>query len=451
MKTIIKISALFILLFSIVNCNKDETVIVEPDPVQEEPTGEQEEPDEQGESGEEVSLESIFPLEGPKETVVTVTGNNFGTDVDAVSIFINGKEMSILSIDDSEIQFEVVPKTFTGEVELRFGTQSFFPGTFDYEVTATVSTLAGASQGNSDGFGGNAKFHSPIGLALDATGNLYVSDSQNHRIRTIAPDGLVSTFAGSEQGFDNGTIANATFDRPGGLHMDTLGSLYVADMGNKAIRKIDSNGNVFIAAREFTNADGSTLQLNNLQDYAIDSKGNRYISDIGHDKIFKIAPDGSWTTIGTTEGDMDGAADMAKFNAPYGLAVGVDDTIYVVDSGNHKIKKINPDGSVHTVAGSIAGIVDGPALEAQFTYPEGIVIDSHNNIYVSDTGGFRIRMISGHDSIVSTLAGGGPGNTDGPGAEAQFSFPRDIVIDSTETILYASDYGNNRIRKIVLE
>lgn len=438
MKTIIKTINIIVVLLVLVSCSKDNTTIVELDPVQEEPQG-------------EVSLENIFPLEGPKETVVTVTGNNFGTDSEAVSIFINGKEMPILSIEDSEIQFEVLPKTFTGEVELRFSDQSFSPGIFEYEITTTVSTFAGSTEGHADGLGSEAKFYFPRDIVLDERGKLYVADHENHRIRDINSEGFVFTYTGSEEGFDNGNLSTATFNKPRGLFIDDQGSIYVADQGNDAIRKIDPNGNVFIAFQNFENESGGTDHIKAPFDYALDSKGNAYIVELVNNRILKRMSDGTVMAIGDgTPGHKDGPGASAQFIEPTALAIDANDNVYVVDNGNHKIRMIDENGVVSTVAGTVKGDQDGHISQAQFYYPSDITLDVHGNMYITDSGNHKIKKISA-GGTVTTLAGNESGNNDGLGSDAQFGYPFGLVVNAEGTLLYVADTFNHRIRKIVME
>jgi len=182
---------------------------------------------------------------------------------------------------------------------------------------------------------------------VGSSGNVYVADQVNHRIRKITPAGVVSTFAGSTEGFADGAGNTAQFNYPTGVAVDSSDNVFVADSGNHRIRKITPAGVVS-------------------------------------------------TFAGTgTEGFANGAGNTAQFNFPGGVAVGSSDNVFVADQFNHRIRKITPAGVVSTFAGTGAeGHADGTATEAQFNYPAGVAVDSSGNVYVADLGNNRIRKIT---------------------------------------------------------
>lgn len=175
-----------------------------------------------------------------------------------------------------------------------------------------------------------------------------------------------------------------------------------------------------------------------------------YVGDEGNHKIRKITPDGLVSTLaGSTEGFADGTGVSAKFRYPLEVTLDKSDNIYVVDHANHKIRKITPSGFVSTLAGSFQGFADGTGTSARFDYPKGITIDTKGTIYVADTFNYKIRKIT-PDGIVSTVAGSTAGYAEGSGGSAQFNRLDGIVIDSENTI-YVCDTGNHKIRKITQE
>jgi DNA-binding beta-propeller fold protein YncE len=224
----------------------------------------------------------------------------------------------------------------------------------------TVVTLAGGARGYRDGPGTAARFGGRAGLAVDPQGNVLVADTYTNRIRRVSPSGLVSTVAGPlEQdwafavGYADGPAPEARFHNPRGVAVDRAGDVYVADTANHTVRLISPGEN-----------------------------GSLVVS----------------TLAGAKEpGFVDGARPTARFNYPRSVAVDSAGNLYVADMGNHAIRQITPQGVVSTVAGTGApGYVDGPATEAQFRLPEGVAVDSDDNLIVADTGNHRIRKIVLH-------------------------------------------------------
>jgi sugar lactone lactonase YvrE len=278
--------------------------------------------------------------------------------------------------------------------------------------TVIVSTLAGSGkQGFADGKGSAARFSYLGGIAVDAEGNLYVTD--NSRIRKITPEGEVSTFAGGECCYyDRGRINPARFTDPIDIAIDATGNLYVLDQWKPKIRKVTPEGKVSIFVD-----DG----FNDPNRIAIDAEGNLYVSEGG--RIRKITPEKKFSTF---------------VSANYGIAaIAIDaaGNLYVSDYDNHRIRKVTPDGKASTLAGSgKEGFVDGKGSAARFNYPAGNAIDAVGNLYVPDNG--RIRKIT-PEGNVTTLAG----NVKNHGS---------IAIDA-EGNLYVVDTQNPRIRKIVIQ
>lgn len=315
----------------------------------------------------------------------------------------------------------------------------------------TVSLFAGSGYGYLDGSALYAKFSSPSGMVMDSSGNMYICDSNNNRIRKITPAGVVSTFAGSTFGFLDGIGTAAQFNYPNGLTIDTEGNIYVVDKNNHKIRKITSAGVVTTVAGSsvgFTNGLGTSAQFNSPSGIAVDANGNLYITDTQNHKIRKIDTNGNVTTFaGSTQGAADGTGTSAQFYFPQGIAIDNSGNLYVTDY-THRVRKIYPTGVVVTIAGSSftsQGYVDGPAATAKFDYPCGLALDSYGNIYVADYFNNKIRKIA-TDGMVSTFAGSSLGYQDGPVETAKFNFPYGLFLASNG--LYVADTSNNCIRKI---
>jgi sugar lactone lactonase YvrE len=306
------------------------------------------------------------------------------------------------------------------------------------EAQAQVSTFAGSStRGSSDGTGVAASFSTLQAVAVDTNGTVYVADTDNHMIRKISPTGVVTTLAGSTTpGSANGTGTAARFKYPDGVAVDLSGNVYVADWGNHMIRKIAPDGVVTTLAGSTapgsTDGNGPSAQFNGPGGLAVDANGNLYVADIGNHMIRKIAPDGVVTTLAgsTTRGAANGRGAAASFNSPNNLRLDADGNIYVADSFNHMIRKITPDGLVTTVAGSTTpGFADGTGAGARFFEPWGIGVDASGYLYVVESRNSVIRKIT-PDGVVTTLAGSQTrGSADGIGAAAQFKDLYDVTTD----------------------
>ncbi len=320
----------------------------------------------------------------------------------------------------------------------------------------TVSTLAGSGiVGSADGVGNVASFYWPTGITVDSFGNVYVADMQNNKIRKISTSGLVNTLAGSgSYGSANGTGTSASFKGPSGVAIDGFGNIYIADTYNQKIRKISPSGIVSTFAGSGSNgsSDGtsSSASFDGVRGIAIDSIGNLYVADMYNHKIRKINPSGVVSTLAGSglAGSSDVAGASASFTNPTGVAVDGSGNVYVSDQGNHKIRKVSPTGIVSTLAGSgLAGNSDGEGAEASFNMPTGLTIDASGNLYVADAYNNNIRKVT-PSGIVSTVAGNGTvGSVDGVGAAAKFNYPNGIAIDRAG-YLYVADLANQKIRKI---
>ncbi|MDR1850346.1 MAG: immunity 26 domain-containing protein, partial [Zoogloeaceae bacterium] len=305
------------------------------------------------------------------------------------------------------------------------------------------------------------RFYSPFGIAIDATGNLYVADMQNDSIRKVTPNGEVSTLAGGEKGFADGQGRAARFSSPFGIAIDATGNLYVADRSNHRIRKVTPDGEVSTLAGGgdegggCVDGEGSVARFEYPSDIAIDAAGNLYVADHDNNRIRKITPKGEVSTLaggGPTGCDSgayaDGQGSAARFNAPSGIAIDAAGNLYVTDEDNCRIRKVTPDGEVSTIAGSDwRGFADGEGSAARFYKPCGITADAAGNLYVVDLYNNRIRKVT-PDGKVSTLAGSGEkGFADGEGSVARFKLPDSIAVDAAGN-LYVTDTQNHRIRKI---
>jgi sugar lactone lactonase YvrE len=262
--------------------------------------------------------------------------------------------------------------------------------------------------GFADGPAASAQFAEPGGMAIDSAGIIYVADTNNHRIRKIDRSGNVTTLAGSGvEGFANGQGTAARFNRPGGIAVDSAGILYVADSQNYRICKIDRNSNVTTLAGStlgYAEGQGTAAQFNYLYAIAVDSTGIVYVADGENIRVRKIDTSSNVTTLaGGTLGFLNGQGTAAQFRGLTGVAVDSAGIVYVADSGNHRIRKIDINSNVTTFAGSgVSGFNDAEVSAAQFNYPNVVAVDLAGNVYVAEGGG-KIRKIN-TNSKVTTLA-----------------------------------------------
>jgi formylglycine-generating enzyme required for sulfatase activity len=310
-----------------------------------------------------------------------------------------------------------------------------------------VTTLAGSGTAAfADGQGTAASFSAPSKIAVDKIGNIYVSDSWNNKIRKITPSGIVTTIAGSGSfGFSDGQGALARFANPNGVAVADSGNIYVADSYNNRIRKITPDGNVTTLAGSgdtgasgmaFSDGLGAAARFAYPIDLYVDKNENIYVADMFNGRIRKITPNGNVITL------------TSGLYYPKGVVLDQIGNIYVAEEGNSRILKITSDSNVTTLAGSgNFGFADGQGTAASFKYPVGIALDQSGNFYVADNENHRIRKINSSGNVTTLAGSGTEGFADGNGALANFDTPYGVAVNGSGNI-YVADFGNNRIRKI---
>ncbi len=314
--------------------------------------------------------------------------------------------------ESSVVQGEIiVERKGLGSVLLRYAID-LYEGTFEGTITDRTNTVwefslfAGSyyDSGSTDGLGSAARFNSPSGIARDRLGNLFLADTANHVIRRITPAGQVTTFAGvaGQAGLANGCDTEVRFNSPRGVAVDTLGFVYVADTGNRVIRRITPEGKVS-------------------------------------------------TFAGTGDsGSSDGPGSSATFMAPYGIALAADGVLYISDAEAHTVRRIGTDAAVSTLAGKagVSGARNASGTSAEFHAPRGLTEFAPGVLLVCDSGNHCLRQIVVKNRAVSTFAGGlgVSGDVDGSVVNARFLYPSGVTAQSG--IAYVADTGNGTIRRI---
>lgn len=323
------------------------------------------------------------------------------------------------------------------------------------------STIAGsAGQGSVNGTGANAQFYNPGGVAMDWSNNIYVADTGNDVIRKITPNGSVSTFAGSPGVAGSSDGANALFNSPQALAVDSSGNVYVADTGNFTIRKITPAGVVSTLAGSAGVAGSTDGQSTNAEFFepegiALDGSGNLYVADTWNHTIREITSAGAVTTLAGLAGNFgssNGVGSSAQFYEPQGITVAPSGNIFVADTGNNTIRQITPVGAVTTLAGSAGnfGSTDANGPSASFDSPAGISADASGNLYVADSLNNTIRIVTPAGQV-TTIAGtaGNFGSADGTNGSAQFWGAQGIAVNPTNSsFICIADTGNSIVRQL---
>ena len=333
-----------------------------------------------------------------------------------------------------------------------------------------ISTVAGNGNGSYSGDGGQATSGSlaePAGVTSDAFGDLYIADRDNNRVREVTPNGLILTVAGNGANTfagDGGAATNASLSYPAGVALDAAGNLFIADQYNQRVRRVDINGSITTVAGDgyegnngYTGDGGAATNasLAYPSGVAMDAAGNLYIADTEDQLIPRVDTNGIITTVaggGWYELGDGGAATNAGLGAPGSVVLDAAGNLYVADQDNNRIRKVAANGSITTVAGNGSGSYSGDggaATNAGLDDPASVAVDAAGNLYIADSYNNRIRKV-GTNGLITTVAGNGALGCSGDGGaatNASLDYPQDVVVDAAGD-LYIANSNNNRIRRV---
>jgi uncharacterized protein (TIGR03437 family) len=331
-----------------------------------------------------------------------------------------------------------------------------------------IRTVAGASHLSGDGGPATgAVMHTPYDVAFDRLGNMYVADTSNHVVRKVDAAGKIGTYAGTGDNsstVDSGIATQVNLNAPRGLATDVAGNLYIADYGNCRVRRVGADGNITTVAGTgscLDSGDGGPATAARLSPWAVavDAAGNLYISDATHARVRKVAPDGTIGTVagtGTAGSGNDGIpATESALNSPYGLAVDKKGNLLIVDSGNHRVRMVDAAGVIRAVAGNGDATLylnDGkPASTVPLYSPYGIAADGQGNLYITQATWGYVRKVD-TAGIIHTIAGflnNGFAGDGGPASNSAVNLPRGLAVDAAGDVFFA-DSSNHRVRRLMV-
>ena len=322
-----------------------------------------------------------------------------------------------------------------------------------------IETVADNGTGGFQGDGGlvaSAEIDTPWGLAFDSAGNLYIAEEGTSQcVRQVPPGGIFSTVAGATHfAGDGGPATQARLSFPASVASDGSGNLYIADTQNHRIRQVTQGGNISTIAGNGTSGsagDGGQAANATVTDpigFSLDGAGNLYFSDSAANRVRMITPGGIISTVagnGSAGSSGDGGpATSASLSSPQGLAVDSNKNLYIADQANQKVRMVSAKGIISTVAGTGTSGFSGDgglATSAKLSYPADVAVDSTGNLYIADTNNLRIREVDSNH-IISTVAGNGKdtfAGDGGPATAAALRFPTSVKVDGADRTFNLSE------------
>jgi sugar lactone lactonase YvrE len=397
----------------------------------------------------------LVPQLAPAGARFVIAGSGLDRDDVSIGFASSGGSVPASVVGGTATIVEgVVPLTATsGSVRVTQG--GALLGTFPFTLASSVPLVRVSTLPVSNGTQALLKAPSSVAVVL-STGEVLIADTAHHRIVAVTTAGALRVLAGSgSPGSGDGSGTAAQFKSPSGLAIDQAGGVvYVADTGNHLIRRVTLDGNVTTLAGSGRpdDADGSSTQAGFKQPMgiAVDRAGNIYVADTGSNRIRAITPAGVVRTLAgaTHEGSGDGPALQALFKQPQGIAVGPSGAVWIADTKNNVIRKLE-NGAVSTIGTGHGGFVDGNGSVAEFKEPSGVSVGESGEVYVADTKNNALRRIveSQRAFVVSTIAGASKaGLVDGDLSVARFDTPIGVLFAGA---LYVADSGNDAVRLLL--
>jgi sugar lactone lactonase YvrE len=422
-----------------------------------------------GQTSANLPLSAVAFTNGGSYNVVVT--NLYGSITSAVAVVTVGLPPGIVAQPASQTNL------FGDAVAFSVAVSGTGPFTYQWQLNGAnltegvITTMAGDGMEGYSGDGGpatKAELNLPSGVALDASGNLFIADNYNSRIRKVATNGIITTVAGNgKYGYsgDGGPATKAELTGPSGVALDASGNLFIADTDNSVIRKVATNGIITTVAgngKYGYSGDGgpaTKAELTGPFGVTLDASGNLFIADSGNFRIREVGTNGIITTVAGNgfrgcSGDA-GPATNAKLCYPQNVAVDAFGNLLIADTGTNVIREVGTDGIITTVAGNGRGGYSGDggaATSAELSGPSGVAVDAFGNLFIADTSNERLRKV-GTDGIITTVAGNGKGGyagDKGAATKAEMYGPSSVTVDASGN-LFIADENNMCIRKVVFQ